>query len=122
MPARLSHRSRCRTLAAQVVKHLVEASEAETVELALARTIAAIERDQAFQLAHDPDANLIDEIHRERVRRFVARGCRQIGPDAWRLETREIAQAVEDRLAERFRRQSKNWAKNDFSPNAPCQG
>lgn len=112
MPGRLSHRSRCRKLASRVVAHLVKGNEAEDIELAIARTRAAVEADPAWFLANDPDANLIELLHRERVRRFVERGCRQIGKEAWEAETRQIATDLEVRLAERFRKQLQKMGKN----------
>lgn len=114
MPGRLSARAKCRTLAARVVAHLIRLGEADEFELAINRTLAVVDSDPALQLAIDPDADLASELQRERLERFAARGCVQLSPDGWQAETRQIAQALEGRLAERFRRAMKNRAKNDF--------
>lgn len=120
MPAHLTSRSKCRALAARVVKHLLAEAEAtDPILVSLERIRAAVERDPAFVIARDPGMNLAGDLARERLRRFEARGCRQLSPDGWQAETREIAEMLETRLAERFRRAAKNGRKQVFSP-ATC--
>lgn len=111
MPGHLSDRAKCRALAARVTGWLIALDQCEDgLELALNRAIAAVEQDPAFALAHDPEANLLADLRRERLQRFEQRGCRQLCPNSWEAETRQIATALEGKFAERFRRLCKNWA------------
>lgn len=115
MPGHLSIAARCQRLAGRVTAHLL-AEPADALSQSLAKVMALAEGDPAFMLAHDPDADLHRELVRERVARFERRGCRQLAPEAWEAETREIARILENRFAERFRRQCRKLAKRDFSP------
>lgn len=101
LPSDMSARSKSRCLAQRVVAEILAADRREDqFEIALVNALAAIATDPVYTLA----AEHMDELARERLRRFEARGCRQLPPDAWAAETREIAQALEQRLANKFRR------------------
>lgn len=105
MPADMSERSKARVLAKKVVAELVvEVQATDPFENALRRMRCLTEQDPALQLATHPGLDLIGELRRARAKRFEARGCTWIGKADFDAETREIAAALEIRLAERFRR------------------
>lgn len=101
----LSDRSRARNLAERVVRELIAAScRTDPMEIALAAAVRVTAADPAVVLAHDPEIDLAAELRRERMAKFEARGCSQLGPAAWDAETIELAQVLVERFAERFRR------------------
>jgi len=121
-PSGLSVRARCANLARRVVAHLLaEEEHDDPLSAALARTRLAIEAEAAFRLANDPELDLAGVLYRERVARFLARGCRQLGPNEWRAETQAIRATLEDKLAEKFRRAAKKLGFSPDLPKRPCQ-
>ena len=73
------------------------------MQRALAIAQASIEADQLVELVTGEDCPIASIFQRERVRRFEARGCRQLGVVAWQAETAEIGQLAEIRLTRRYR-------------------
>lgn len=74
------------------------------MELAIVEIRRQLGNDPALMLALDPETDLAAELVRERLARFEARGCRQVSALDWQAETAAIAEALESRLVERFRR------------------
>ncbi|MBV1918570.1 MAG: hypothetical protein KUG65_11000 [Sphingomonadaceae bacterium] len=100
-PDDMSRRSRARILASRVVAEILASDRCvDPMEIALAEARFALAREAAVMLARD----LASELARERLRRFEARGCQQLAPDAWTAETREIGDELEGRLFEKFRK------------------
>ncbi|WCT76331.1 hypothetical protein [Novosphingobium humi] len=105
MSDELSARSRAQQLARRVVVELIAANErVEPMEIALASLRIAMGSNIALNLALAPELGLEAELGRERADRFEARNWRQLSEADWAAETAEIAQVMQTRLAEKFRK------------------
>ena len=100
MPDNMSARSKARHLAQRVVGEMIAADRREDpMDFALAAALLMVTNDPVMKLAD----YLADDLAQERLKRFEARGCRQLSASAWEVETREIAAGLEKRIARRFR-------------------
>lgn len=77
------------------------------MEAALSRASATLCGDHVALLVNDPAIDLAAELQRERVCRFIDRGCQQLSEEGWAAETRAIETALVERLSHRFRRLQK---------------
>ena len=88
-------------MARRVIAEVVAGDSLEDpVEVALAALRGVLVPDAVCRLSE----RTADDLARERLRRFEARGCKQIPADAWQAETQTILSTLEKRLSEKFRR------------------
>lgn len=91
-----------RMVAAEAVAYLDTDPEDPTDQLiAAVRSLAPV--SPARRLATCPDLDTVALVLAGRTRRFQARGGRQLGADAWRRESEEVAAETAAILAERYR-------------------
>ena len=100
-----SARSAAIVIAERVVAELlIETDPAlEPFERAMLALHRQIEPSPFADLACDPACNLAAMLMAERTAAFEARGCQQIGPEAWATETIAISRVLTERLARRYR-------------------
>lgn len=99
-----SARSKALQMAKAVVQaHLADELRADPMERALFDARLWLEPDPAHAIATAHDSTVAGKFSKERLHRFEARGCQQIGQGDWQAETRAIAKIVQKQLARRYR-------------------
>lgn len=103
LPVALSASRKASEVARQVIAAFVLDEAREPFERALAGLSQTFDPDPVQALASADDGIVAEKFVAERLSRFQARGCRQLGEAAWQNETRAIARSVQAQLARRFR-------------------
>lgn len=101
LPDALSASRKASEIARQAIAAFVDDEGREPFERALAGLSQTLDPDPVQAIAND--GIVAEKFVAERMARFEARGCRQVGDEAWRAETRSIARTVQAQLARRFR-------------------
>lgn len=102
--ADLSAVEAARQIAKAVVSaYLADMARTDDLERALANARQVMDPDPAHDLATAFDSAVAVKFAKERLHRFEARGCQQLGPNEWQRETRAIAAMAEKYLARRYR-------------------
>jgi len=95
---------RARALAAAVVQaYLDDEARKDALDRALFEARQRFDPDPIHGIATASESDVPDKFAKERLARFEARGCQQLGERDWQAETRAISAKVEQQLARRFR-------------------
>lgn len=91
-----------RSIAKRVTADLLTFLDDDPVDAALSKLRALTDPSPFSVLARCPEINTYALFRDRRMARIAARECRQLGVEAWKAETRDVAAEVEDQLAGRY--------------------
>ncbi|MBA4308494.1 MAG: hypothetical protein C0429_17340 [Sphingopyxis sp.] len=111
-----SARVQAKTVARAVVAELIaDVERVDPFDRAMFDARQAMTRDPVVSIVSSDEIDLAGMVHKERIKRFEARGCIQIEPKAWACETAEIAELLTARLESRYRHFFSDLAVNRIS-------
>lgn len=102
-PRQAAHR-----LAKEVAERVAAEADMEPFPRALAAAERMLQPDPIATLADDPEIDTGAPFRAERLSRYEARGCTQLGPLDWRRETKEITTELRRKLSLRYERTLRN--------------
>ncbi len=99
-----SARAKAQKIAKAVVQaYLADEAREDPMDRALFQARLTVKPDPAHDIATASDNAVADKFAKQRLARFEARGCQQIGATGWQAETRAIAKIVTGQLSRRYR-------------------